>query len=165
MMATYAIHYSRAVKQPQKIGGELRGGYTAHGFALYQALGTRYLVTRKPCNELALYAELMPFGVMNETVAAKMLAEYVVFQERPREAQVDELRAHFNGAIRDLLGGKLPITFGPTMMDTDGDQSAAVRASVVMAALSDVYWVRLLDQPTEKLLAEEAARVTKAMSR
>lgn len=75
------------------------GGDSPHTFGLYGALASRYLVRRIPSSEIAVLSELAPFHVMKETEAVEALAEYVVFCERPQDAQVTWLKAAINRAL------------------------------------------------------------------
>lgn len=71
-----------------------------HSLGLYAALGTRYIARGTPVVEVAIWGELAPFLNMKETEAVEALAEYVVFQEYPREARVAWLKARINAALR-----------------------------------------------------------------
>jgi hypothetical protein len=61
--------------------------------ALYGALGTRYMSRGRLAAEPMVWAELAPFLALHDSDAREILAEYVVYCEKPTEARVDVLRA------------------------------------------------------------------------
>jgi len=78
-----------------------------HHIGLYGALATRYSLASHVL-EPVLWAELVPFLLMNEMESVEALAEYVVEQEMPREADSVWLaetiaRAFRNGDDERLL--------------------------------------------------------------
>lgn len=67
--------------------GDVRAG-------LYQALASRWQVRGIPVNTLTqtmIWAELLPFLHLDQTMARNAIAEYVVYKERPRDAKIDWL--------------------------------------------------------------------------
>jgi hypothetical protein len=69
-----------------------------HTVGLYGALATRYRVSGKSLPEQQLWAELAPFLAMPQAQAVEMLAEYVVFHEAPRQANIPLLVEAINVA-------------------------------------------------------------------
>lgn len=70
-----------------------------HEAGLHGALATRYLARGTPAKEILLWGELAPFLAMKEAEAVEALAEYIVFQERPKEARVAWLKEAINSAL------------------------------------------------------------------
>lgn len=152
MRETYAYRYQKAQECPPASGD------TPHQFALYQALGSRYIVTRKPWNEMRLHLELVPFYAMERNEAVDMLTEYIVYQERPTDARTDILRERLNAVVRALLRGETPgeIQFLVHAADIDIGKMAGLSSFVAMAYLNRVPWCDLLDKASLELLARTA---------
>ena len=102
---------------------------------LYGALGTRYIARGTPVVEVALWGELAPFLIMKEKQAIEALAEYLVFQEHPKEAKVAWLRRVINAALR-----------------SPGETADLA----TMGFINQVSWCALLDPDTRKTIEETA---------
>lgn len=99
MQLSYANHVADVVSGKLPVSDRSE----AHFFGLYGALSTRYQARGAPRSELQLMMELAPFYAMPDKKAAiAMLAEYVVYQERPAEAEVGVLRAVLREAAENL---------------------------------------------------------------
>jgi len=95
MRESYAKHYRMASRG---IGTD----ETPHVAGLYGALGSRYKVSGRNIPEPQLFAELVPFLWMPEAQAIDMLAEYIVLQELPQQANTRLLSEAINIALHSL---------------------------------------------------------------
>ncbi len=79
-----------------------RGMSNAHQVGLYGALATRYRVrwqeAAKP-TEPEIWIELIPFLVMDEEDSIEVLAEYILYKERPEEAKIFWVKDRINKAL------------------------------------------------------------------
>ncbi len=107
-----------------------------HSLGLYGALGTRYLAQGTPVVEVALWGELAPFLIMKEEQAVGALAEYVVFQEHPKDAKVVWLKRVINAALR-----------------SPGENVALA----TIGFINQASWCALLE-PDTRIALEESAR-------
>lgn len=121
-------------------------GTTAHQAALYGALGSRYKVRWKPFNELALWAELTPFMLMREEDAIESLVEYVVYQERPEEANILWLSEIINDVLRKPYSSE-----------------DSPRAMTSMAVTNRVAWYLLLDSDVKNKIDKETEEFVNAL--
>jgi hypothetical protein len=68
---------------------------TPHRIALYGALGSRYLVCGVPVDsviaEALIWTDLLPFLYLDQHTAREALAEYVVYKEMPKDANISWL--------------------------------------------------------------------------
>lgn len=71
-----------------------------HVIGLYGTLGSRYRARGTPVVEVVLWGELAPFLAMGEADAVEALAEYVVFQESPKDARIEWLKDMINSALK-----------------------------------------------------------------
>jgi hypothetical protein len=71
--------------------------------AMYNALGTRYLVNGININEPQLWMELRPFiSIDNQKDALDLLCEYVIYKELPSKCDCDKLKRLLNNAIEEM---------------------------------------------------------------
>jgi hypothetical protein len=84
------------------VHSSLPAGTPPHRAGLYGALADSYLQRGNPARELVLWAELTPFLLMPEEIACTALAEYVVYQVEPKNAQVAWLTQVISAALRVL---------------------------------------------------------------
>lgn len=113
-------------------------GTTAHQAALYGALGSRYKARWKPFNEVAIWAELIPFMLMREEDAIGALIEYVVYQELPGEANILWLSEMINDVLRKPYSSE-----------------DSPRAMAPMAVTNRVAWYLLLDSDVKNKIDKE----------
>ena len=111
--------------------GKLPSTNPPHNLGLYGALGTRYIARGTPVVEVALWGELAPFLIMKEEQAVEALAEYVVFQEHPKDARVVWLKMVINAALR-----------------SPGETADLA----TMGFINQVSWCALLDPDTRKTI-------------
>lgn len=105
-----------------------------HFLGLYAALSKRYWARGLARSEARLMAELAPFCAMRDKKSAiAMLAEYVVYLERPADAEVGILRTVLNATVRDIR------------------ESPWLQATV-QGVVFGADWVRLLDAETVYML-------------
>lgn len=98
MRDSYAKHV-RLAKDKQSQVGE-----SPHVLGLYGALGTRYLARGINIGD-ELWYELAPFLAMEEQKAVEALAEYVIYQEMPKEARIQWLSEVINFALHSPTKG------------------------------------------------------------
>lgn len=118
-----------------------------HYVGLYGALGSRYKTRGIPVMEVVIWAELVPFLLMRETDAVEALAEYVVYQERDRDAKVSWLRKLINDVLR----------MAPTSAESP-------RSMAPRGIINQVAWCDLLDPDVKMTLEEEAQKITSAFN-
>lgn len=145
MRASYEKHYQIALREPPSVDN------SPHASGLYGALGTRYLVTGKLTDKLSLMAEVAPFLSMNEAEGQQMLTEYVVYQEQPQGAHVDQLRAALNSVV-SLLIRQQTDTFRAGML-----------YCVVNGLLNNVRWAELLNTSSREAILREAEAFARRM--
>ena len=104
-----------------------------HTVGLYGSLGSRYRARGTPIVEAVMWGELAPFLAMREVEAVEALAEYIVYQERPRDARVPWLKNLVNSS---LLSCK--------------DSSRVAMAAV--GFINQVAWCSLLEPKTMKMI-------------
>jgi hypothetical protein len=92
---SYRKHVKLAAEQ-----GETDPG-ARHAVGLYGLLATRYRTRGLLPPEVAVWAELVPFLLMEPGIAVEALAEYVVAQEHsPSEVRKDWLQRLISDALR-----------------------------------------------------------------
>lgn len=94
---------------------------------LFGALKSFYLTHGVERTDIDIWPELVPFLLMDSSVAPEALAEYAVFQENPSEAKISWLRHLINESLRRPV------------------QNEEYRGMAGMAALNYVKWCDLLD--------------------
>ena len=120
--------------------GRVVNSNNPHWSGLYGALGTRYVglgIPESPSMGLALWAELAPFLLMEETDAVEALAEYIVYKEVPREAKTSWLRTLINDALCKVTSEGWPSAMAPVSM------------------IHQVEWFNLLDQDIKSTIEKE----------
>jgi hypothetical protein len=90
MRMSYDKHFRLAIEGKIPLN---RG--TPHQTALYGALGSRYLVRGVPVDsviaEALIWTDLLPFFYLDQHTAREALAEYVVYKEMPKDANISWL--------------------------------------------------------------------------
>lgn len=117
-------------------------GTTIHQAALFGALGSRYRVRLKSFSEMGIWVELSPFMLMSEEDAIDALIEYVVYQERPKEANISWL----SEIINDVLRKTHPSEDSPVAMAS-------------MAVINRVAWYSLLDSDIKNEIEKNASEL------
>jgi hypothetical protein len=103
-----------------------------HEKAMFNALGTRYLVNGIKPQEIALWAELMPFlACEDQERALNALCEYIVYKEMP-------IHCNFDGLKRE-------VNYFVSKMKKQGDEGI-----IQLLSLYDIPWSNLI----EKKIAE-----------
>jgi hypothetical protein len=114
-----------------------------HSAGLFGALGTRYkLLGRVPngaVSEVVLWGELAPFLAMPQEEAVEALAEYVVAQEKPRQARLAWLKSVVNRAAMGISDQHLLLAEG--------------------GLRNNAFWSSLLDENTHKELCSRIDRL------
>jgi len=68
---------------------------TPHKIALWGAMGSRFRVSGVPVDnvlaEAIIWADILPFLYLDEKIACEALAEYVVYKEMPKNANISWL--------------------------------------------------------------------------
>jgi len=126
--------YKKHLK-PSNRTEDLKGSMPLHHVALYGALGSRYRRRRITITELDIWAELVPFLLMSEREAPEALAEYVVYQERPREARTFWLKVLINDSLRKIE------SFEESM-----------KIMVAMTMKNNVTWCNLINSDVKEIL-------------
>ena len=124
MRDSYTKHFNAAMLAANE------GNNSPHYSGLYGALGTRYLARKRNVSEVDLFLELTPFLVMNEADAVEALAEYALYQESPKDADVLRLEALINTAFQSC----------------DAEQ----KSQVAVAASRAPAWVKFLNKETSE---------------
>lgn len=75
-------------------------GTSPHQAGLYGALRARYIARGQSVSEMSLWAELAPFVIMAEGTGCEALAEYVIYQEEPAQANVSWLTKIISASLR-----------------------------------------------------------------
>lgn len=121
------------------------GGSSPHHVGLYGALGSRYAGRGQNIPEPALWGELSPFMLMEEDLSVEALAEYVLYQERPWDADTEWLKSEINKAFRSApKTPESPITLALT------------------GVINKVAWLDLLDKDVQHLLGGEIDRMLRS---
>lgn len=89
------LSYRKARQQTANQGRE-----SSHIAGLYSALASRNLGRGIPAPEPAVWGELSPFLLMSESVSVEALSEYIVYRERPWDANTAWLKREINTAFR-----------------------------------------------------------------
>ena len=128
MHDSYTKHFNAAMSA----GSE--GNNSPHYCGLYGALGTRYLARNHSVSEMELYLELTPFLMMSEEDAIEALAEYALYQESPKDADVPQLEALINTAF----------------------QSCGIeqKSQMAVAASKTPAWVKFLNEETSEMVGK-----------
>jgi hypothetical protein len=134
------LSYKKHLKPSNRTEG-LKGSMPLHHVALYGALGSRYKRRRITITELDILAELVPFLLMSEREAPEALAEYVVYQERPREARTFWLKKLINDSLRRVEFSE-----------------ESVRTMAIMAVKNSVAWCDLINHDVKKILTTNLER-------
>jgi len=97
MRWSYDKHYELVVKiglaqAASKVSGDTLSETTQY-FALFNTLESRCLARGVPTEnaEKLIWAELLPFLYLDENMAREALAEYVVYKEMPKDANISWL--------------------------------------------------------------------------
>lgn len=123
---TYA-KYVRLAKNGQSPGRE-----SLHAVGLHEALSARYRA-RGIVREGGIWDELAPFLAMEEQAAVAVLAEYVVFQEHPKDSRVPLLKEALNAALQSLT-------------------KESYRKLAALAVINQVAWCALLTSDTVQMI-------------
>lgn len=130
MLDAYARHRAGA-----ETGQTPDAGHPPHHVGLFGALASRYAARRKNAPEVVVWGELAPFLMMNEEIAPRALAEYVVFKEQPERADLVWLHGMINSSI--------------------GNGSDSYTLTLAMAALTQMApWGILLDEEARAKIEE-----------
>lgn len=129
--------YDKHVRVARQEGTEASSPHVA---GLYGTLGTRYIARGMPVTEVILWGELAPFLVMKEAEAVEALAEYVVFQERPKDARVTWLKEALNSALRSC-------------------RDTSRTAMAVAGLINQVAWCALLEPHTMKAIEDAVEKL------
>lgn len=76
--------------------------FSEHHAALHGALVLRYAAAYRAVPEALVWLELIPFLPLEEEEAVEAVAEYVVYQERGRDADLDGLRSSVRRGLAGL---------------------------------------------------------------
>jgi hypothetical protein len=126
MRDSYARHVRLAKNGQIQIGSE-----SPHTIGLHGALGTRSLAGGIQVR--AIWDELAPFLSMEEQAAVDALAEYVIYQERPKDTQITWLSEMINAALQN-----------PT--------TETHRKLAALGVMNQVAWCALLTSNTMKMI-------------
>lgn len=129
--------YEKHVREARREGIK---GSSPHEVGLYGALGTRYIVRGTPVAEVILRGEIAPFLVMKEAEAVEALAEYVVFQERPKDARVAWLKKAINSSLRSC-------------------RETSRTAMAAAGLINQVAWCALLEPDTLKVVEDAVEKI------
>jgi len=124
--------------------GKIPSAHNPCHTGLYGALGSRYKMRGMPVTEIVLWSELVPFLLMKETEATEALAEYVVYQEKPEEANISWLKKLINTALR----------VAPSSEEL-------LRSTASLGFLDQVAWCNLLDIDVKNRLEKESEEILK----
>ncbi len=105
---------------------------SSHAMGLYGALGARYRA-RGINIGVGIWHELAPFLALAEQEAVEALAEYVLFQERPKDARITWLKEIINSALKNV---------------TNDSQ----RRLAAVGVLDQVAWCALLTSDTMRII-------------
>jgi hypothetical protein len=111
-----------------------------HTVGLYGALGSRYRARGTPVVEAVMWGELAPFLAMRESDAVEALAEYVLYQERPRDARLHWLKELINSSLGSCK-----------------DSSRMAMAAV--GFINQVAWCSLLEPKTVEMIERTAEKL------
>lgn len=131
--SAYEAQYKALVKKIPSIAPD-----EAHGEALIYAMNSRYIALRRNLNVFELTADVMPFSMMiDRELSAGLLAEYLIYQEHPKDADVRVLGSALSSVVINATRDpeKLEMILGMFMMKPP--------------------WVSLLDQRTLDRLTNE----------
>ena len=100
-LASYQEHYILAASYAyDETPGKFLPWNT--GEALYGVLKEHFEETGTVPSRDRILSELMPFFLMDSSIAPKALAEYIVFKEKPCEAHIKWLRKEINKAFQNI---------------------------------------------------------------
>ncbi len=130
--SAYEAQYKALFKKMPSISPD-----EAHGEALIYAMNSRYIALRRHLNVFDLTAEVMPFSMIGGESSVGLLAEYLIYQEHPKDADVGVLRSALSSVVINATRDpeKLEMIVGMFMMKP--------------------RWVSLLDQRTLDRLTNE----------
>lgn len=113
-------------------------GTSPHRAGLYGALRARYLARGQSVSEMTLWAELAPFLLMAEGTGCEALAEYVIYQEDPAQANVSWLTKILSASLR------------PSIHSQDSS-----RTMLSLAMMKNLLWCSLLEADIKYLLERQ----------
>lgn len=138
MRLAYKKHY-RSYEE-----GKIPQCTSAHNAGLSGALSTRYMAWGIPVDSGGIWAELSPFLAMDEDVAVEALAEYVVSQEKPGDANREWLKTLINDAFRSGA-------FSSSKMK---------RIFAMHGIMKGVPWCEFLEEDVSELLIKDAEYIS-----
>lgn len=96
-----SIHrtYRKHLRMFQEEGAPLEEGMTPHHASLHGALTMRYAASYRARPAAVVWLELAPFVELPPEEALQALAEYVVFRERPKLADLEILGSHIRRGL------------------------------------------------------------------
>lgn len=121
-------------------------GNTAHEIALYGALASRYRAAGEGAEESVVWPELAPFLLMEEGDALTALAEYVAYQEHPKDAKTSWLGTVISEQVRKL-----------SVLPEGNDRKLMLVAALINQ--HEIKWWHLLASEDRMRLEEQGEQV------
>lgn len=139
--------FVRRVYAEQYGHSSLPAGTPPHRAGLYGALAAIYLKRGNPARTLTLWAELTPFLLMPEETACAALAEYIVYQVEPENAQVVWLTQVISAALR-----------------VSAAANDSPRSMAPLAIMKKVAWCDLLEADVRYNVEKETEQIRSALA-
>jgi len=137
---------------------ELAEGITPHEKGLHHAFRSRKIVRRmwrgEKFSENVIYAELLPFMLMDELDAVDALAEFAVFQEMPNEANMPFLRRLINQALSKPIPDSM--SFQKILAETESTGGIDTISLAAFCFINECTWIYLLDSPLYEEIEKKA---------